>query len=114
MSLAALRRALSPFWQFEDASRGDLYARSAAHQRNLRLRDTLPPYLLRWLLICACAAASVRACDAWAPSIGHRLDIFALMAAGSGLLCAWALCALLVIGYAYLYLCRAAQARRSL
>lgn len=111
MSFAALRRALSPFGQFEDTSRGDLYARSAAHQRNLRLRESLPRYLLRWLLVCGCAAAVLRACDALAPDIGGRLDIFVVMAAGSGLICAWAVCALLVIGYAYLYLCRAAQLR---
>lgn len=112
MSFAALRHALSPFGQFEDATRGDLYARSAARERNLRLRGCLPRYLLRWLLICGCAAAALRASDALAPDIGRRLDIFVVMAAGSGLICAWAFCALLVIGYAYLYLCRAAQARR--
>lgn len=111
MSFAGLRRALSPFWQFEDASRGDLYARSAAHQRNLRLRDSLPHYLMRWLLICAGAAAALRACDALSPDTGHRLDIYVVMAAGSGLICACAICALLVIGYSYLYLCRAAHAR---
>lgn len=111
MSFAALLRALSPFWQFEDLSRGDIYARSAAHQRNLRLRETLPRYLVRWLLICGCAAAAVRVCDALAADIGRRLDIFVVMAAGSGLICAWAACALLVIGYAYLYLGRSAHAR---
>ena len=112
MSFAALLRALSPFWQFEDASRGDLYARSAAHQRNLRLRDTLPRYLVRWLLICGGAAATLRACDALAAHLGAGLGIFVLMAAGSGLICAWAVCALVVIGYAYLYLGRAAESRR--
>jgi len=112
MTLAALRRALSPFWLFEDTSRGDIYARAAAHQRNLRLRASLPRYLLRWLLVSASAAAALRVCDALAGEIGRKLDIFALVAAGSGLICACALCALLVIGYAYLYLCRAAQTAR--
>lgn len=112
MSFAALRRALSPFWQFEDASLGDLYARSAAHQRNLRLRDTLPRYLLRWLLICGCAAAALRVFDALSADIRGRLDIFVVMAAGSGVICAGAVCALLVIGYAYLHLWRGAESRR--
>ena len=111
MRLEALRRTLSPFWQFEDTSRGDLYARAAAHRRNLRLRASLPRYLLRWLLVSALAAAALRACDALAAGIG-RLDIFVVMAAGSGLVCVLAVCALLVIGYAYLYLCRAAQRAR--
>jgi len=112
MSISSLRHTLSPFGQFDDASRGDVYARSAALQRNLQLRGSLPRYLLRWLLVCGCAAAILRACDALAPDIGGRLDIFVVMAAGSGLICAWAVCALLVIGYAYVYLCRAAHSRR--
>lgn len=112
MTFAGVRRALSPFSQFEDTSRGDLYARAAAHQRNLRLRASLPRYLLRWLLVSAVAAAALRACDALAADIGRKVDIFVVMAAGSGLVCACSLCALLVIGYAYLYLCRAAQSAR--
>lgn len=112
MSFEAACRALSPFWQFEDASRGDIYARSAAHQRNLGLRAVLPRYLWRWLLICSCAAAVLRTCDSLAPGIGRTAGLFVLMAAGSGLICICAFCALLVIGYAYLYLCRAAQSRR--
>ena len=112
MTLAGLHRTLSPFWQFEDTSRGDIYARAAAHQRNLRLRASLPGYLWRWLLVSGCAAAAFRACEALSGRIGRKLDIFAVMAAGSGVICAWAVCALLVIGYAYLYLCRAAQTAR--
>lgn len=109
MTLIALRRALSPFWQFEDTSRGDLYARAAAHRRNVRLRASLPRYLLRWLLVSASAAAALRVCDALAAGVGRKPDIFVVMAAGSGLICAGALCVLLVIGYAYLFLFRSAQ-----
>lgn len=109
MTFTALRRALSPFWQFEDTSRGDLYARAAAHRRNIRLRASLPRYLLRWLLVLIAAAAALRACDALAAGVGRKLDIFVVMAAGSGLICAGALCALAVIGYAYLYLFRTAR-----
>lgn len=112
MTLTALRRALSPFWQFEDTSRGDIYARAAAHQRNLRLRAILPRYLLRWLVVSVSAAAALRAFDALAGELGRSLDIFAVMAAGSGLICAGSVCALLVIGYAYVSLCRAAQTAR--
>jgi hypothetical protein len=32
-----------------------------------------------------------------------RLDVFVLMAAGSGLICAYAVCVVLGIGYAYCY-----------
>lgn len=112
MTLAPLCRALSPFSLFEDASRGGLYARAAAHRRNLRRRECLPRYLWRWLLVCAGAAGALRACDALAPDIGRKLDLFAVVAAGSGLICAWAICALAVIGYAYLYLGRAERSGR--
>lgn len=99
-----LWRALWPFWLFEDASRGDLYTRAAARRHNLSMRASLPRYLLRWLLVGAAAAAAIFAFDGMAQDVGHRLDFFALAAAGSGLLCAYAACALLVIGYAYLSL----------
>ncbi len=114
MSLTSLRRAWWPFWQFQDTSRGDLYARAAAHQHNLRLRASLPRYLRKWLLVCAIASAGIRACDGLAADVGHKLDVFAVMAAGSGLVCAYAVCVLFVIGYAYLYLARAAHSGRRL
>lgn len=104
MNLQAWRRAWWPFWQFQDTSRGDLYARAAAHRHNLRMRASLPRYLLKWTLVCALASGAIRTFDAMAADVGHRLDVFVVMAAGSGLVCAYALCALVVIGYAYLYL----------
>jgi hypothetical protein len=100
----ALVRSWWPFWQFKDASRGDLYARAAAHQHNLRMRANLPRYLLRWFVVCCLASAAICACDALAADVRHRLDLFVLMAAGSGIVCAYAVCALFVIGYAYLRL----------
>jgi hypothetical protein len=106
MNLTALWRALWPFWQFQDASRGDLYARAAAERHNLRLRATLPPYLARWGLVCALAALAIRTFDSLAADVGHKLDVFVVMAAGSGLICAYAICAVLTIGYAYLCLGR--------
>ena len=102
--LGALARELWPFWLFKDATRGDVYARAAARQHNLRMRDRLPRYLLKWFLICCVASAAIVACDAMAADVGRRLDVFVLMAAGSGLVCAYGLCALFVIGYAYLSL----------
>ena len=101
---AALVRALFPFGLFKDATRGDVYARAAARQHNLRMRDQLPRYLLKWFVICCAASAAIFACDAMAADVGRRLDVFVLMAAGSGILCAYAVCVLFVIGYAYLCL----------
>ena len=102
--LAALVRGLWPFWLFKDATRGDVYARAAARQHNLRMRERLPRYLLKWFAICCVASAAIYACDAMAADVGRRLDVFVLMAAGSGIVCAYGVCVLFVIGYAYLRL----------
>jgi len=103
---AQLARSLWPFWLFEDPNRGDLYARAAARQHNRRMRQSLPRYLLKWSIVCCVANASIFAFDALAANVGRHLDVFVLMAAGSGIVCAYAVCVLCVIGYAYLYLAR--------
>jgi len=100
----ALGHALWPFWLFQDASQGDLYARAAARAHNRRMSEILPLYLRRWVLVCALASVSLFANDALATDVGRRLDVFVLMAAGSGLLCAYGLCTIVVIGYAWCYL----------
>ena len=102
----ALVRNWWPFWLFKDASRGDLFARAAAHQHNMRMRANLPRYLLKWFAVCCIASTGIFAFDALAADVGRRLDLFALMAAGSGIVCAYAICVLFVLGYAYLYLAR--------
>jgi hypothetical protein len=99
----ALGHSLSPFWQFKDPNKGDLFARAAAVAHNQRMSDILPLYLRRWLLVCAVASASLCVNDAIAPAVG-RLDVYAFMAAGSGLVCAFGICAIVVIGYAWCYL----------
>ena len=105
-ALQRLARGLWPFWLFKDASRGDLYARAAARRHNRRMRDSLPRYLIRWLIVCCLATASIFAFDAMASDVGRHLDVFVVMAAGSGIVCAYALCTLCIIGYAYVHLGR--------
>ena len=100
----ALARGLWPFWLFKDANQGDLYARAAATAHNRRMSEVLPRYLRRWLLVSAIASLSICANDAMATDVARRLDVFVLMAAGSGLICAYALCVVMVIGYAWCYL----------
>jgi hypothetical protein len=100
----ALSRMLWPFWLFKDANQGDLFARAAAAAHNRRMSQVLPRYLRRWLLVCAIASLSICANDALATDVGRQLDVFVLMAAGSGLVCAYAVCVVLVIGYAWCYL----------
>lgn len=100
----ALGRALWPFWLFKDASQGDLFTRAAALAHNRRMSEVLPRYLGRWVLVCAIASLSIFANDAMATDVGRRLDVFVLMAAGSGLVCAYGICAIIVIGYAWCHL----------
>jgi hypothetical protein len=100
----ALSHTLWPFWLFKDADQGDLYARAAAAAHNRRMSEVLPSYLRRWLLVCAIASLSLCANDALATDVARRLDVFVLIAAGSGLVCAYAVCVVLVIGYAWCYL----------
>jgi hypothetical protein len=99
-----LSHSLWPFWLFKDVNQGDLYARAAAYAHNRRMSEVLPSYLRRWLLVCALASLSLCANDALATDVARRLDVFVLMAAGSGLVCAYAICVLIVIGYAWCYL----------
>ena len=103
---ARLARSLWPFWLFKDVNRGDLYARAAARQHNRRMRQSLPRYLLKWAIVGGVANLSVFAFEALAGDVGRHLDVFVLMAAGSGLVCAYAVCVVCIIGYAYLYLSR--------
>jgi hypothetical protein len=105
----ALGHALWPFWLFKDASQGDLFTRAAARAHNRRMSEVLPRYLRRWVLVCAIASLSILANDAMATDVARRLDVFVLMAAGSGLICAYGICAIVVIGYAWCYLRLARQ-----
>jgi hypothetical protein len=100
----ALGHSLWPFWLFQDVNQGDLFARAAASDHNRRMSEVLPRYLRRWLLVCGIACLSICANDAMATDVARRLDVFVLMAAGSGLVCAYAICVMIVIGYAWCYL----------
>jgi hypothetical protein len=99
-----LGHGLWPFWLFKDVNQGDLFARAAASAHNRRMSELLPRYLGRWLLVCAIASLSICANDAMATNVAQRLDFFVLMAAGSGLVCAYGICTMIVIGFAWCYL----------
>lgn len=103
-----LFRYLWPFWLFEDASRGDLLARAAAYRHNRSMRVHLPGYLQRWaygaLTALAAASAFGSLSNTEAATAPPSLDIFAIIAAGWGIVFACSLCVLLVMAYIYLYL----------
>jgi len=101
-----LFRFLWPFWLFQDASRGDRFARAAAYRHNRDMRVYLPGYLMKWLLSCALALASTTGLESLARSIGPGLNFFSLIAAALAMLFACGVCVLFITAYIYLYLSR--------
>jgi hypothetical protein len=103
-----LFRYLWPFWLFKDASRGDRVARAAAYRHNRSMRIYLPGYLMKWMFNCATAFAitsgfgSLSAAPAAGPAAS--LDVFAIIAAGWGIIFACSLCVLFITSYIYFYL----------
>lgn len=61
--LALVHRYLFYGWLFRDASVGTYLERAAALAHNREQSRWLPRYLVRWLVIMACALAAGRFCD---------------------------------------------------
>jgi hypothetical protein len=105
-----LFRYLWPFWLFKDASRGDRLARAAAYRHNRSMRVHLPGYLMRWMFNCvatfAITAGFGSLSAAHAAGTEGSLDVFAIMAAGWGIIFVCSVCVLFVTSYIYLYLSR--------
>jgi hypothetical protein len=103
-----LFRYMWPFWLFKDASRGDRRARAAAYRHNRSMRSYLPGYLVKWMLGSVFAFALTAGFEslgaAAAPVHVGPNNIFAVMAAGGGIIFAGSLCVLFVTSYVYLYL----------
>jgi hypothetical protein len=99
-----LIRYLWPFWLFQDASRGDCYARAAAYRHNREMRVHLPGYLMKWILTSVIALAI--AAEFGSLSTDGTVDVFALMAAGWGVVFACSVSVLFVTAYIYVYLSR--------
>jgi len=103
-------RYLWPFWLFKDASRGDRLARAAAYRHNRSMRIYLPGYLMKWMFNCVAAFAITAGFGslsaAQAATEANTPDVFAIIAAGWGIIFACSLCVLFVTSYIYFYLSR--------
>ena len=99
-----LFRYLWPFWLLRDASRGDRYARAAAYRHNREMRTYLPSYLLKWMLNSALALFAAAGFSSL--STAGALDVFAVVAAGWGVVFACSVSVLVVTTCIYLYLSR--------
>lgn len=105
-----LFRYLWPFWLFKDASRGDRVTRAAAYRHNRSMRIYLPGYLMKWMLSCvttfAITAGFGSLSTAQAASAARSLDVFAIIAAGWGIIFACSVCVFFITSYIYFYLSR--------
>lgn len=101
-----LFRFLWPFWLFQDASRGNRFDRAAAYQHNRDMRIYLPGYLLKWMLSSALTLAVTLGLDSLAAQMTAEPNVWALMAAGCGMVFACGICILVLTTYIYIYLAR--------
>lgn len=101
-----IARYLSPFWLFRDATCGDRLSRAAAYRHNRSMRSYLPSYMRKWAFQAALALVLTFLFDSLAAPERSHFDLYVLFAAGSGIAFACCFCMLLIMGYAYLYLCR--------
>lgn len=109
-----LFRYLWPFWLFKDASRGDRMTRAAAYRHNRSMRIYLPGYLMKWMFSCVTAFAitagfgslSTGQTMTQAAGASRSLDVFAIIAAGWGIIFAGSVCVLFLTSYIYFYLSR--------
>jgi hypothetical protein len=104
-----LFRYLWPFWLFKDASRGDRMTRAAAYRHNRRMRIYLPGYLMKWMFNCVATfaiTAGFGSLSAEAASATGSVNVFAIIAAGWGIVFTCSLCVLFVTSYIYFYLSR--------
>jgi hypothetical protein len=101
-----LFRFLWPFWLFQDASRGDRFARAAAYRHNRDMRVYLPGYFMKWLLSSTLVLALIAALDALAASVGTPATLLTFLCAACALVFACCVCVLFVTAYTYLYLSR--------
>ena len=102
--LQRVARFFSPLWLMKDVSSGSFEERAAAYRHNRRMRGELFTCMKRWALSCAVAIVLTAYFDALGEGGTGQLNIFALLAAACGTFIACAVCALFVMGYAYLYL----------
>jgi hypothetical protein len=104
-----LFRYLWPFWLFKDASRGDRLTRAAAYRHNRSMRIYLPGYLMKWMFNCVTAFAITSGFGSLSPAqplSANSPDVFAIIAAGWGIIFACSVCVLFVTSYIYFYLSR--------
>jgi hypothetical protein len=93
----------SPFAVLKDVSRGTLDEKAAAYRHNYEMRGCLLGYIRRWLWTGALALLLTTFFDSQSPHDG-ALHLTDLLAAAPALFATVAVCGVIVLGYAYVFL----------
>jgi hypothetical protein len=101
--LRTLWTYFSPFAVLKDVSHGTIDEKAAAYRHNYEMRGCLLGYIRRWLWTGAFALLLTTFFDSQSPHDG-ALHVFALLAAAPALFAAVAVCSVVVLGYAYVFL----------
>jgi hypothetical protein len=101
--LQSLINYFSPFAVLKDASRGTVDEKAAAYRHNYEKRGCLLGYIRRWLWSGAVALLLATFFDSQSPHDG-ALHLFDLLAAAPALFASIAVCGIVVLGYAYVFL----------
>jgi hypothetical protein len=101
--LQTLINYFSPFALLKDASRGTVDEKAAAYRHNYEMRGCLLGYIRRWLWSGAVALLLATFFDSQSPHDG-ALHLFDVLAAAPALFASMAVCGIVVLGYAYVFL----------
>jgi hypothetical protein len=93
----------SPFAVLKDVSRGTVDEKVAAWRHNYEMRGCLLSYIRRWLWTGTLALLLTTFFDSQSTHDG-ALHLFAVLAAAPALFAAVAVCSVMVLGYAYVFL----------
>jgi hypothetical protein len=101
--LQALLNYFSPFSVLKDVSRGTIAEKQAAYRYNYEMRGCLLGYIRRWLWTGTLALLLAVFFDSQSPHDG-TLHIADVLAAVPALIASVAVCGVMLLGYAYVFL----------
>ena len=101
--LQTLCNYFSPFTVLKDVSRGTVDEKVAAYRHNYEMRGCLLGYMRRWLWSGALAIMLATFFDSQSPHDG-AFHIFDILAAAPAMFASVAVCGIVILGYAYVFL----------
>ena len=101
--LQPLWNYFSPYAVLKDASKGTLEEKAAAYRYNYQMRSCLLEYIRRWLWTGTFALVLTMFFDSQSPHDG-TLHVFDVLAAAPAMFATFAVCGIVVLGYAYVFL----------